>query len=168
MTGGGAGPEIDLIRDSVETATAKVQFYRVAFGAAGDQPVSLSDMGRLAADTRRGSRAALDWAADETAPRDEVRLAFLAILCAESAMPTGGTLTVGRSGTRWRIDGTAKALRVEPSLWQALSGGPVPHDIDAARIHFALAKAAAAALGAPIEVQLGEARLSIAFDARGA
>ena len=165
MTGGGPGPEIDLIRDGAETASAKLRFYRVAFGAGGAQPMNLAEVGRIAADGRRGGRVAVMWSPEGTATRSEVRLAFLAILCIESALPAGGQARVTRDSGGWKISASGRTLRCEPTMWSVLSGGAIPPDIDAARVHFALAAAAAAEPGMTIETSVTDKVVSIVFPA---
>ena len=164
MTGGAPGPEIDLIRDSVESAGAKLRFFRIAFGAGGDQAAGLADAGRVAADGRRGGRAGIIWEAEGEATRSELRLAFLLILCIESALPLGGSVTVTR-GDRWRIAGNGPTVRLEPTLWQALRSGSAATDLDAARVQFALAPAAASELGAALDVETSEGAVAISFRA---
>ena len=166
MTGGGPGPELDLIRDGVETASAKLRFYRVAFGAGGAQQVSLGELGRVAADGRRGGRVTISWGADGTAPRSEARLAFLAILCIESALPAGGRAEIARGKGRWVVSGDGPKVRCEPSMWALLSAGPTPADLDPARVHFAFAAAAASTLGVKLDVTASEGGVSIAFSER--
>ena len=166
MTGSAEGPEIDLIRDSFESATAKLQFLRIAFGTGGLQPVALAEMGRLAADMRRGTRAAVTWMAEGTAPRGEVRLAFLILLCLERALTGGGHASVGRDDGGWTLFGESDALRVEPSLWSMLEGTPPPQDLDGGRVQFALVHRAAAALGASVDVQISDRSITVRVDHR--
>ena len=163
MTGGGPGPEADLIRESVETASAKLRFFRIAFGPGGPQPVDLSEIGRIAGDRRRGSRSGMAWSAGGNAPRSEARLALLSILCVESAMPAGGSVRVVRDGGLWRIAGHAPTLRCEPSLWRALAEGRIPPDIDAARVHFAVLADAASAAATRLTVRQEEGAVTIEF-----
>ena len=163
MSGGGAGPEADLVRESAEAAAAKLRFCRIAFGTGGEQAVNLSEMGRVAADMRRGTRATCRWTADGTATRAEARLAFLLTLCVEGALPGGGTVTIGRDGSAWRVAGTGPAPRCEPAMWAMLGGGAVPSDLDAARVHFALARAAADALGVVVGVEFADDGVATAF-----
>ena len=38
MTGTSSGPEMELISESVGNASARIRFFRIAYGAASDQP----------------------------------------------------------------------------------------------------------------------------------
>ena len=161
MTGGGDGPELDLIRESYLNATAKLQFCRIAFGTGGERPVALADMARLATDPRRGTRAAIRWAAEGDAPRAQVRLVFLLLLCAEAAVPAGGDLTVDRNEDGWAVCASAAAVRVEPTLWRCLQGGSPGGEIDGGRIQFALAPLAAQAAGFALKVEMEQDNLTV-------
>ena len=163
MTGGGAGPEADLIRESADTAAAKLRFLRLAFGAGGRTGMNLADAGRIASDHQRGTRANVRWEVHGTAQRAEVRLVLLAMLCIESAMATGGEIIVSRNGDRWQIDGAAEALRLEPSLWHALAAGRPPHDVDAARVHFAVFAEAARSVGIDLGVRTAPESVALSF-----
>ena len=38
------GPEMDLIAQSVQNASARIRFFRVAYGAASDQPMGRAEV----------------------------------------------------------------------------------------------------------------------------
>ncbi|MDU8913132.1 histidine phosphotransferase family protein [Aestuariicoccus sp. MJ-SS9] len=101
---GASGPEMELIQQSCDNATAKIRFFRIAFGGASSQQIvrhaeARETLEQLAA----GSRMHPHWEAEVNLPRAEVQLAYLAYLCLETALPMGGELTVRHDGARWLL-----------------------------------------------------------------
>ena len=95
------GPEVALISESVANANARIRFFRVAFGAAtADQRMGRPEITSILADTTKGGRLTVDWLLPGDQARREVKLAFLAVQCLESAMPWGGRVTVDSAGGR--------------------------------------------------------------------
>jgi histidine phosphotransferase ChpT len=88
---------MDLVRRSARQASAKLQFCRIAFGAAGSAGAAL-DLGE-AGDTARAfvgeEKVKLDWQAPRMAlPKGEVKLLLNMMLLGISAVPRGGTVAV--------------------------------------------------------------------------
>lgn len=120
---GRAGPEMDLIDDSVKNASARVRFMRVAFGLAGqDQPISQAEVAGTLADMGRGGRTKYDWTLSEDCLRRDAQMVFLAMMCLDSAMPRGGVIVAGRDGSGWAVTGPAQADRPDTEMWEVLSG----------------------------------------------
>ncbi|MDA7963173.1 MAG: histidine phosphotransferase, partial [Ruegeria sp.] len=61
MVGGSQGPEMELISGSVGSAGAKIRFFRVAFGAASDQPLGRAEVTSLLQDIEQASRVRVRW-----------------------------------------------------------------------------------------------------------
>lgn len=123
---GRKGPEMTLIEDSVLNASARIRFMRVAFGMAGTgQRFGRAEVVSILDDMARAGRLRYDWSVDGDAPRSAVQEAFLAILCLESGMPRGGTISVTHSTKGWQISGPADPMRPDPDLWEILAGQPV-------------------------------------------
>ncbi len=122
MTGAPASPEMALISESVDAANARIRFFRIAYGAPSEtQLLGRAEITSILRDTQRGSRLMLQWDPVEDLSRSEVQIAFLAIQCAEQAMPYGGTLTIRRSGQNWHLDMDAERINIDPELWASLS-----------------------------------------------
>lgn len=164
MSGAGGGAELALISESVTNANARIRFFRVAFGAAAPgQRIGRPEVTSILADLTRGSRLTVDWQAASDQSRGDVKLAFLAIQCLESAMPWGGRITVTEDGQRWRIAGTADRLRVEEALWQSLADPAAQPEIGAAQVHFALLGEEATRQGLRLSTDIGAGAITIAF-----
>lgn len=122
LDGASQTPELALVSESVAQASARIRFFRLAFGAAtGDQRIGQAEVTGLLADLTRGSRQTIDWSSAADLSRREVKVVLLAILCLETALPLGGRIRVEQGETRWTVTGEGQRLRVEPTLWDSLS-----------------------------------------------
>lgn len=156
--------ELALLSDSVASASAKLRFFRIAFGVAGrDQTISRSEVVPLLGDLYRMGRVTLDWNSPVDMTRAEAKLAFLMLLCAEHALPTGGSLAVLRDGVGWTLRATSPRLRHDADLW-ALLADPVPTGpIDPAQVQFPLAGAQLHALQRRAVIDVGVSTLTVSF-----
>ncbi|TBW37376.1 histidine phosphotransferase [Siculibacillus lacustris] len=117
---------MDLIRKSARQASAKLQFARLAFGAAGSAGASidLGDAETVAKGFMAGEKASLEWSAVRVLmPKNLVKLLLNLILVAGHAIPRGGvirvvvtgaaespTFTVTCTGSNARIPANAEAF----------------------------------------------------------
>lgn len=146
MAGTGMSPELQLIAESVAAANARVKFFRVAFGQAGaEQRLGRSEIISLLDDISRSGRLKIEWLAEGDQTRRQVKLAFLAVLCLEAALPWGGTLRIGCTGGQWQLRAEGRRTKPDPALWAALDGSPAA--LGPAQVQFALLPREAAALG---------------------
>jgi len=144
LAGHKAGPEVALIAQSVAAAKARLQFLRVAFGAAAPaHRMGGADVATIVAEHFAGGRTRLDWPALSELGRDEAKLAFLALMCLETALPFGGRIAVWHSAEGWRMEGRATRLRQLGALWDVAAGTAAPAGIGAPLVQFALLPEAA-------------------------
>lgn len=163
MDGMKPGPELTLIAESVASANARIRFFRIGFGASGtDQRIGSPEVQSILADLTRGGRLSIDWSGPADLPRREVKLAFLLIMCLETAMAFGGRITVEWTESRWRISGLAPKMKIDPALWEVLSNPAASYPITPAQVHFALLpdELARQACKLQVEIREGEIRLS--------
>ncbi len=165
MSGGGArGPEVALIAESVSHATARIRFFRIAFGAAGqDARIGRPEVSSILADLMNGTRLSVEWTSPADMARHEVKLAFLAIMCGETAMPFGGRLRVERGEARWTVNGTAPRMKIDPDLWEVLSNPGSQREITPSEVHFALLAEEIARMNRRLSVELREGEVRIGF-----
>lgn len=165
MDGTVGSPELTLIADSVANATARIRFFRVAFGAAGssEHRIARSEVVNILGDLTRGARLTMDWKSPPDLSRREVKLAFLAILCLENTMPHGGTLLIDRAESGWTLRGEAERLRIAPELWELLSDPDVYVDIGPAQVHFALLRDEIARQHRRLTVEIGDTVVRLSF-----
>lgn len=163
LSGAERTPETELIAESVESANARIRLFRLAFGAAGRQPVGPSEILGTLRGLERGSRLSYDWGPTGDHPREEVKAVFLALLCLESAMPLGGSITVARADGAWEVSAETPRLRHQPEAWDSLRpDGPAAPDA-ASLVQFALLPLALAALGRTLELRFGPEGVRMRF-----
>lgn len=145
-------PELTLIGESVQSARARVRYYRMAFGhAPPDQRVAVMEVAQLAQAYAQGSRLTVEVEGGGDVSRLTARMLLLGLMCMDSAMPWGGKMLVAREEQGWRLAGQASRTRPEPALWRWLdaSGGPHPSPAPS-EVHFAVLGTLAADHGRPI------------------
>src|SRR6476646_10659631 len=101
---------MDLIRKSARQASAKLQFARLAFGAAGSAgaEIDLRDAERVARDFVQGGEHTLSWQGPPvTLPKNKVKLLLNLLALGVVALPRGGTVNVEING-----EGPEVAFRV--------------------------------------------------------
>lgn len=163
MGGNTQGPEMDLIADSVGNAGARIRFFRIAYGGASEQPVGRAEVVSILQDLRAGSRLDAQWASQDAHPRSQVRLAFLALQCCETAMPFGGTVHLMCDAGTWMIVGTADKLKIDPALWDGLVTPENSQNVTPAQVQFALLPTHAAELGRGVTTDITDTSVTIRF-----
>jgi histidine phosphotransferase ChpT len=91
---------LKLVASSAEQAAARLQFARVAFGAAGSAcaELDLNEVGRVVKGLVKGGKVEIDWqAAPLNWPKDWAKLLMNATLLAIDSLPRGGHVTVETS-----------------------------------------------------------------------
>jgi histidine phosphotransferase ChpT len=162
MAGAQASPELDLIRDSCDSAAARIRFFRIAFGTAGnDQHVSAREIASTLKGLTANSRIDAQWRLPDDQPRPLVQMAFLACLCCENALPLGGTIHCDKDGTRLSISATAPRVRALPECWDILRGAGDVESMTPDRVQFGLLALLAAERGMPLTISTGEAGVRI-------
>jgi histidine phosphotransferase ChpT len=88
---------LDLIRKSARTASARLQFCRLAFGAAGSAGASIDtgDAEKVARGLIADERTQLNWQSPRAfMPKNKVKLALNLCLIAAACIPRGGVMNV--------------------------------------------------------------------------
>lgn len=163
LTGGTQGPEMDLIADSVGHAEVRIRFFRIAYGASGNQMMGSQEIRSILSDMGRGRRLETVWVPDDPQSRAGIRLAFLALQCCETAMPYGGIVRIMVENANWTIVGTANKMKFDASLWAGLSGGDTKVPITPALVQFALLPVVAAEQNRHINVQQDDNMVTLTF-----
>lgn len=163
LSGTERSPEMDLISESVESANARMRFFRLAFGAASAQSIGRAEITSTLQGIQKGSRLSFDWTPPGDHPRGEVKAVFLLLQCLESAMPLGGQIRVTRDGSAWELAARGPRIRIDQQAWDAIGPGrTVPPD-KAALVQFALLPAVVDALGRRLEVEFGPESITVRF-----
>jgi histidine phosphotransferase ChpT len=125
---------MELVQRSARQAAAKLQFCRIAFGAAGSTGAAI-DLGE-AGDTARAfvadDRIRLDWQVPrEQRPKGEVKLLLNMMLIGISAVPRGGLVTVELANGSLKVSSVGDAARLPEKTGQLLMGRLDTGEIDA-------------------------------------
>ena len=120
---------LDLIKKSAGTASAKLQFCRIAFGAAGSAgaQIDTGDAEKISRGFLEDDKTKLTWNLPRAfLPKNRVKLLLNMLLIAAQSIPRGGALTidaigegetmgfkVGAAGTNAKIPPTASLLSAE-------------------------------------------------------
>jgi histidine phosphotransferase ChpT len=120
---------MDLIKKSARQASAKLQFARLAFGAAGSAgaEIDLGDAENVARGYMAGEKANLDWTAVRVLmPKNKVKLLLNLLLIATHAVPRGGTIHVTVTGSSsdptFSLACTGLNSRIPPHVEEQLRG----------------------------------------------
>ena len=129
---------LNLIKKSASTATARLQFCRIAFGAAGSMAaqVDTGDAEQVARGFIEDEKVKLTWNVPRALlPKNRVKLLLNMLLVAGQAIPRGGALTLDPVGTgettSFRITAAGLNARVPPAVPGLLAGGSTGDTIDA-------------------------------------
>ena len=151
---------MQLIRKSAKNASAKLQFARLAFGAAGSAvaEIDLGDARAVAEGYIAGEKPDLVWNAERVLmPKNAVKLILNLVLLSLNAIPRGGVITVDVTGEAKRptIKVTCKGpnARVPPAARDLLSGALGEHSLDAHAIQPVYAGLLARQAGLSVDVQ---------------
>lgn len=163
MAGAGSSSEMTLIGDSVDSASARIRFFRIAFGAAENQVIGAPETSGILRDYHHSTRWDVDWTPTEAQQRADIRMCFLALLCMETGMPYGGTITVKTSGRKWILTGRAEKLNIDAELWAVLATAQPVIKLRPAQVQFGLLPVIARDAGKQITSQILENEITLSF-----
>lgn len=129
---------LELIRKSARQASARLQFARLAFGAAGSAGASidLADAENVARGMFQDDKVSFAWTAPRALfPKNKVKLVLNLVMIATNAIPRGGALTVTVSGeaetAALRIAAKGPNARIPPHARALIAGEPEGGVVDA-------------------------------------
>lgn len=165
MTGAETTPEIALISESVDNANARIRYFRVAFGAASEGTmIGNAELQSIISDLfKTSNRIKVDWRVGEDVSRAEAKLAFLIILCLESALPWGGKVLVTRTDGRWNLMASAERLKIDEPLWEVVANPQSGTKLNASDVQFALIQPAARMINRRVTTMIKESAISVGF-----
>lgn len=176
MAGMKAGPEVDLISQSVGNANARIRFFRVAFGLASDtQMMPHREISSILTDLSASGRVFYEWHGGDSVLRRHLRPAFLAVMCLETALPVGGKIRISRDNDRWVMQAQAERVALDSQMAEALRIAPLmapdqvtsiqitPDQFTPAQVQFALLPQAVHRLGRRLESEFNQTTARIQF-----
>jgi histidine phosphotransferase ChpT len=124
---------LDLIKKSAHQASAKLQFCRLAFGAAGSAgaQIELGDAEKAARGLIEDGKTTIAWNLPrELVAKNRAKLLLNMLVVAVGTIPRGGTLTVEPAGMGFRVMASGLNARLAPATAELLGGSPA-HSVDA-------------------------------------
>jgi histidine phosphotransferase ChpT len=157
-----------LVTSSADQALARIQFMRIAFGAAGSAgaELDLGEIGRLVTGLLAGTRVTLEW----NVPRaywgkDWAKLLMNATLLAADCLPRGGMVTVDagpdETAPGFRIRAVSPHARVHEEVEKSLRGEAPSAAMDARGIQPVLTQKLSSAVGAGLSLVAGEGQVEL-------
>lgn len=121
---------LDLIRKSAKTASARLQFCRLAFGAAGSAgaQIDLGDAQTMARGHLEDAKTTIAWNLPRILlPKNKVKLLLNMMVIAQQTIPRGGVLTVDPVGEGeaigFRVAAAGLNARMPQSIADMLASG---------------------------------------------
>jgi len=129
---------MELIQKSAKMASAKLQFCRLAFGAAGSAgaQIDTGDAEKVSRGLLQDDKIQIDWSVPRLLlPKNRVKLLLNMLLLGAQAIPRGGQLTVDALGEGenmgFRVSAAGLNARVPPAIPPLLEGTPAGGAVDA-------------------------------------
>jgi histidine phosphotransferase ChpT len=120
---------LKIVASSASQALARIQFMRIAFGAAGSAgaELDLGEIGRLVGGLFKGSKISLEWDVGHIHwPKNWAKLLMNSALLAADCLPRGGTVKVtatsDATAPAFRIHATGSHARVLEEVEKAVRG----------------------------------------------
>jgi len=146
---------LKIVTQSAGQALARLQFLRIAFGAAGSTgaELDLGEVGRLVSGLLSGSKVKLEWQPTQMNwPKDWAKLLMNATMLAADCLPRGGVVRVTTSDATtppsFRIQASGPHAKVLEEVEKALQGEANHGPVDARGIQPFLTHKIANGLGA--------------------
>jgi histidine phosphotransferase ChpT len=144
---------LDMVRASAKTATAKLKFCRIAFGASGSAGahIDLGEAGEIAKAFVGEEKVKLDWQAPrENRPKQEVKLLLNMLLLAIAGIPRGGVVKVTAAGGDLAVRATGERAKLPQAMVDVLGGSTPLDQIDARLVQPYYTRVLAESAGLPI------------------
>ena len=132
---------MDLIKKSAGTASAKLQFCRIAFGAAGSAgaQIDTGDAEKVARGFFEDDKTKIAWNLPRALlAKNRVKLLLNILLIAGQSIPRGGTITIDPVGegesTSFKVTAAGTNAKFAPATAALLAGEIGPETLDAHRI----------------------------------
>jgi histidine phosphotransferase ChpT len=118
---------LDLIKKSAYQASAKLQFCRLAFGAAGSAgaQIELGDAEKVARGLLDDGKISIVWNLPrELVAKNRAKLLLNMLLVGAGTIPRGGTLKVDPLDSGYQVTASGLNARLSPATAELLGGSP--------------------------------------------
>jgi histidine phosphotransferase ChpT len=160
-----------LIRASARNASARLQFARIAFGAAGSagMQIDTGDAESVTTAFLQNEKPEIEWNGRRALmPKNKVKLLLNLVLVANAAIPRGGKITVNlenpETEPKFTLTAAGPMVRVPPKFLELHSGRKPEEPIDAHSVqpYYTLLLAREAGMEISIRAGADEIVLSVA------
>ena len=165
---------LDLIRKSAKQASARLQFARLAFGAAGSAgaAIDLGDAEAVARGMFGDEKTTLSWSAPRALmPKNRVKLLLNLVVVATAAIPRGGTIDVTVAGeeasTTFTLVSKGMNARIPAHAEALIRGEPESGMVDAHGIQLFYTGLVANAAGMSVSLSIEGDTVTIRAAAQG-
>jgi len=159
---------IKLVTSSANQALARIQFMRIAFGAAGSAgaELDLGEIGRLIQGLLEGGKVKLEWNVPHAYwGKDWAKLLMNATLLGADSLPRGGLVTVtageDTKAPKFRVVATGQNARIADDVARTLRGEELAGPVDARGIQPQLTYRLARAVNAGLTVTAAEGSVEV-------
>src|ERR1700744_4370217 len=159
---------IKLVTQSADQALARIQFMRIAYGAAGSAgaELHLGEIGRLIQGLLEGGKVKLEWNVPHAYwAKDWAQLLMNATLMGADSLPRGGLVMVevgaDASAPNFKVVATGQVARLSEEVERALKGEQLAGPLDARGIQPFLTQRLARAVNAGLSAQAREGAVEI-------
>ena len=165
---GSADDALDLVKKSAVSASARLQFLRLAFGASGSTGASIDtgDAEKVAKSYMAEERADIDWRVERMIlPKNRVKLLLNLMLVAAAAIPRGGMVTMtsenGTEAPTYRLHAAGKRVRIPVAFDEMLDGDMPSEGVTAQTVQIYYTMLLAHELDMPVAAELGDDSVTI-------
>ena len=144
-----------MVRSSARTASAKLKFCRIAFGAAGSAGamIDMGEAGEIAKAFVGEEKMKLEWLAPrENRPKQQVKLALNMMLMAMASIPRGGVVTVSVEADVFTARAQGDRAKVPEPIALVVSGTADLATLDARLVQPYYAKQLAESAGLTLSI----------------
>ena len=146
-----------MVRSSAKTASAKLKFCRIAFGAAGSAGalIDMGEAGEIAKAFVGEEKVKLEWLAPrENRPKQQVKLVLNMLLMAMTGIPRGGVVTVSVEGDQFVARAVGDRAKVPEPVGQVVDGAMDLTALDARLVQPYYAKQLARSAGLTLSMTM--------------
>ena len=159
---------LKLVASSANQALARIQFMRIAFGAAGSAgaELDLNEVGRLVGGLLQGGKVSLEWHVPPAHwAKDWAKLLMNATLLGADCLPRGGVVKVDAMGDsahpRFTITASGSHIRIAEDVERAIRGEAGQGAVDARFIQPLLTHRLSRSVGTNMTIAAHEGRVEI-------
>jgi histidine phosphotransferase ChpT len=159
---------IKLVTSSANQALARIQFMRIAFGAAGSAgaELDLGEIGRLIEGLLEGGKVKLEWQVPHAYwGKDWAKLLMNATLLGADSLPRGGLVAVEAGADpkapTFKVTATGQVARLPEEVERTLRGEQIQGPVDARAIQPHLTYRLSRAVNAALAVKVAEGSVTI-------